>query len=221
MRWFFAFLIAVFCLSSRGIDASSSDPPAPIIDSVSPNRGGLAGGTLITIRGKNLQPQMANSDDSVDDNPLVKKVEVLLGGSILGRGIVCDVVHYLSSSTKIVCETRAVVSNLDGSPFAKPPNTCQYRSDRVQVFVSGQGGFIRDDWNKGFCNRSMRYWTKLGQNDKLSCRFKQTFQTSTLIHEVFPRQVGPGDEVTITGESRIFHERPMFANTSRHFLLLL
>ena len=208
MRWFFAFLIAVFCLSSRGIDASSSNPPKPIIDSVSPNRGGLAGGTLITIRGKNLQPQMANSDDSVDDNPLVKKVEVLLGGSILGRGIVCDVVHYLSSSTKIVCETRAVVSNLDGSPFAKPPNTCQYRSDKVQVFVNGQGGFIRDKWNKGFCNSGVRYWRKLGQSDKLSCRFKQTFQTSTLIHEVFPRQVGPGDEVTITGESRIFRERP-------------
>ena len=202
-----AIILVAFTACPRGVDAGS--PIAPVVNSVSPSKGGLAGGTLLTIRGENLMPRIARSAESNDDDPMAEKVYVLLGGYVEGRGIVCDLVHYLSSSTKIVCETPAVAPKLNGiKAYTKRwNNPCGYMSHKVQVFVDGVGGFINSKWNTGHCS---------GHADR--CGFMQTWTTSTLIEEVYPRRVGPGAEVMIKGESGISANARLIMTSRYSFL---
>ena len=51
--------IGVVCVAFAG----GCDAVAPVIDDVQPSYGSIGGGTLVTISGKNLMPEMKSSSD--------------------------------------------------------------------------------------------------------------------------------------------------------------
>ncbi len=97
-----------------------------MIDDVQPSYGSIGGGTLVTISGKNLMPEMKSSSD-----PFKSGVKVILGGMF---GVPCMVSHHRSSDSEIVCETPNVAPDLDGVMHDEISGQfCQYRSSMVFV----------------------------------------------------------------------------------------
>ena len=169
--------IGVVCVAFAG----GCDAVAPVIDDVQPSYGSIGGGTLVTISGKNLMPEMKSSSD-----PFKSGVKVILGGMF---GVPCMVSHHRSSDSEIVCETPNVAPDLDGVMHDEISGQfCQYRSSMVFVYVDGVGGSVNEPWNTGWCH-----------GDSKRCNFRQGWGATSQILEVNPSIAFPGSVVTIKG----------------------
>ena len=67
-------------------------PAAFTVNHINPDKGSLAGGQLVTIKGTDLTPE--------SPDPLIPATVVTIGG------VPCDIVKVLSTSSKLVCKTR-------------------------------------------------------------------------------------------------------------------
>ena len=166
----------------------------PTVSSVEPRGGSLLGGTRLTIRGTNLWPASLAADN---DAPLSERVVVRLGSPM---GNTCDVIHYLSNPTKLVCVTRPVLDETAAAEMlfyadAAGPYTgrgCQARESFVYVYIDGQGGSVQTRngaprWNTGSCGA--------GNN---RCLFEQSSRlTPRITHAT--KAASPGDVITVGG----------------------
>ena len=108
-------------------------------------------------------------------------------------GIPCDLVDYMSTNERIVCETRNMAPRLSNETDAVAVyrGHCQNKIETVTVVVNGVGGYISHAWNYGVCTWGNR-WT--------NCNYRQSGKDTTQIKRVVPHSVRPGAEVSVYGK---------------------
>ena len=170
---------------------------------VTPRYGSYRGGTLVTLIGQGLLRD-AKEDK---DNPMMPKYIVRL---IEPDGVECTVLPQLSSSKKLVCRVQKDGMAKYGEDLA---GVMQGWSDRkgmgwrqgtgwyssamrpqgsVYLWIDGQGGWLGSAWNGGenaYCVRV----------DAWHCDHCMGMGSSPRIRRVEPAAVGPGEEITVTG----------------------
>ena len=142
-----AAILALWVVGVAGWCRRDGPANGPCVDRVFPKSGSLAGGTLVSIYGKNLLPEHPTS-------PLTPSAVVTIGGTP------CDLQRVMSSSTKLVCKTRAYLGAgsqtaselLAGVAPWEPgwrDRGCEPGRQPVSVVVLDVGGDITGAWNSG------------------------------------------------------------------------
>lgn len=96
----------------------------PNIEYLSPTVGSLAGGTLVTIYGQNFPNDYFKNDVRVIFLPETKSRPSSTAWETTAP-VICDIIPYQSSTSKIICRTRAPSIDIAGvgtfrTPLASP-----------------------------------------------------------------------------------------------------
>lgn len=144
----------------------------PTVTTVTPSRGSIVGGTMVTIRGANLSPSNAATNAST---PFSGPVRVFLGGAL---GSECVYNHYASNDTHIVCEAQSAVNG------------------------EALGRAWHHDWFDGCATRDASVWVFVDgvrATTASSATFSLDWRATTQIHDVQPRTASKGDRVRVSG----------------------
>ena len=104
-------------------------------------------------------------------------------------GTKCNVIPYLSTDERIVCETEPALT-LDETRHmsfeSHASKGCALQRSWVYLPIDGKGGEVGSPWNEGKCGRqtdSEGIYTKHWRD----CRFEQSVQGTPQIFQVQPR----------------------------------